>query len=416
MAILGMSGTGDYSANVHERPKNYREAILYLQRNGTAPLTAILTKLKREMVDDPEFNWFEKDLPTVKTTITAPATAQAAFSTTPVAFTVASTDGFRVNDVCRIPATGETILITVVTDATHFSALRSLGDSGQDAITASDEVIVAGSAQAEGADVRLAKYFDPTRRYNLTEIFRNPISVTGTQDMTYFRTGNAYKNRKRESFLQHTTEMERAFLFGNAEIVSSTVSGLSSTSGRPLRTTGGIFGSDYAGSWFVPAANRWTGETGAGAAPAGGNITEDLFDQYLETVMKSGSRERIAFCGPTAMRAMSKLAKSSGVINLTPVKNGAYGFHLKEWISPFGSVYLKLHPLLGETTEDSQTILLVEPRNLKYRFLKGRGTKLLKDRQSPGVDGRTDEYLTECGIEIHHGETHGIIKGVQDAA
>ena len=52
MAFLGMRGSGDWVTD--QRPKNWREGILHLYPNGMAPLTAILSKMKEEKVDDPE--------------------------------------------------------------------------------------------------------------------------------------------------------------------------------------------------------------------------------------------------------------------------------------------------------------------------------------------------------------------------
>ena len=68
MAFLGMRGTGDWVTS--QRPKGWREAILYEYPNGMAPLTAILAKLKSERVDDPEFYWWTKTLPTQRATVT----------------------------------------------------------------------------------------------------------------------------------------------------------------------------------------------------------------------------------------------------------------------------------------------------------------------------------------------------------
>lgn len=51
MAVLGMRGTGSWAAD--ERPKNYREAILYLYPNDKAPLMSFLSKLGSESTDDP---------------------------------------------------------------------------------------------------------------------------------------------------------------------------------------------------------------------------------------------------------------------------------------------------------------------------------------------------------------------------
>ena len=52
MPFLGMRGTGDWATD--QRPKSWREGILYLYPNGQAPLTAIMSKLRSERCDDPE--------------------------------------------------------------------------------------------------------------------------------------------------------------------------------------------------------------------------------------------------------------------------------------------------------------------------------------------------------------------------
>lgn len=54
-AILGLRGSGDFTAD--ERPKNWREMILHLFPNGSAPLTAVMSMAKSEGTDDPEYNW-----------------------------------------------------------------------------------------------------------------------------------------------------------------------------------------------------------------------------------------------------------------------------------------------------------------------------------------------------------------------
>ena len=67
-AFLGMRGTGSWATD--QRPKSYRESILFLHPNGTAPLTAIMSKLKSETVDDPDFSWWTKGLATQRAAIT----------------------------------------------------------------------------------------------------------------------------------------------------------------------------------------------------------------------------------------------------------------------------------------------------------------------------------------------------------
>ena len=52
-AFLGMRGTGDWVAD--QRPKDFRELILYLYPNGKMPLTGIMSKQRSEATTDPEF-------------------------------------------------------------------------------------------------------------------------------------------------------------------------------------------------------------------------------------------------------------------------------------------------------------------------------------------------------------------------
>jgi len=57
--FLGMRGTGDWVAN--QRPLNWRQQILKLYPNGMAPLTAILSMMGGNSVDDPQFNWWTQE-------------------------------------------------------------------------------------------------------------------------------------------------------------------------------------------------------------------------------------------------------------------------------------------------------------------------------------------------------------------
>ena len=56
--FAGLRGTGSFGTD--ERPKNFREMILWLNPNGSAPLYALTSKAKTETVDDPEFAWWRK--------------------------------------------------------------------------------------------------------------------------------------------------------------------------------------------------------------------------------------------------------------------------------------------------------------------------------------------------------------------
>src|SRR5215831_2718650 len=76
--ILGLLQT---EAAGLDRLKNFRRTVFYNYPNGTAPLIALLSMLKEESTNDPEFSIYEKRL-VEQRTITAQANAAGPFTTT----------------------------------------------------------------------------------------------------------------------------------------------------------------------------------------------------------------------------------------------------------------------------------------------------------------------------------------------
>jgi hypothetical protein len=62
-----MRGNGDWVDD--QRPKNWREKVLFLYPNGDAPLTAIMSKMKEESTTDPEYSWWTKSLASQAATV-----------------------------------------------------------------------------------------------------------------------------------------------------------------------------------------------------------------------------------------------------------------------------------------------------------------------------------------------------------
>ena len=54
--IAGLRGTGDWGTD--ERPKNFRESILFYSPNGNAPIFALSSKAGKKTVNDPEYAWW----------------------------------------------------------------------------------------------------------------------------------------------------------------------------------------------------------------------------------------------------------------------------------------------------------------------------------------------------------------------
>jgi hypothetical protein len=270
---------------------------------------------------------------------------------------------------------------------------RSWGATAAQAITDNDVLVVVGTAIAEGATSRSSKYTDPTRVYNLTQIFRHPWKLTGTAQATVLRTGAPYKDMKREAMDDHTVDMERAFLFGEMRE--------DLTGDEPRRTTGGI-------ESFL-TTNVTT--------VSGGNLTFSALMAYYEELFKYGTSDKLCFCGSSYLRVISEMAEARGQVNLEP-GGKVYGVAVQKLVTPFGNVSLHNHPLFNENAVHQTWGMHIEPKDIAYRYLNGNGknrdTDLLKNRQANDEDAIKDEFLTEAGLEVNHERHHGILKNVQN--
>ena len=80
----------------------------------------------------------------------------------------------------------------------------------------------------------------------------------------------------------------------------------------------------------------------------------------------------------------------------------------------WGELKLVNHPLLSEHAEWTKMMFIVDTRNIKYRYAKGRDTKFLRNRQNPGQDRVIHEFMTKCSLELQHERTHGIATGISE--
>jgi hypothetical protein len=147
------------------------------------------------------------------------------------------------------------------------------------------------------------------------------------------------------------------------------------------------------------------------------------------TAFRFGSNEKVCFCGNRAMLAFQRMARLNTAVNLeiTPAQK-EFGMDVRRFFTPFGTLVLKTHPLFNQVQSDVSTgggqtyaamdtwALILDMANISYRPLRNSDTQYLPDRQDNGVDGLTSEYLTECGLEVNHGKTHYLIKGLRSGA
>src|SRR5262245_20644447 len=372
VAVLGLRGSGSFAANV-ERPKNWRQEILLQFPNGDAPLTAILSKLKEQPTDDPEYSWFEKGLPVQRgnllgasttvsaapangTTIAAASTANMALTIVPDGGTANTSDVsiFKPGHLLYNQTGDEVYLILKVDRVNNFIVVqRQIGGtpSSTAAVTGGtsgtgDNVVIVGSGFPEGAALGSAIAYAPAKYRNFTQIFRTPLYLTRTARKTRLRwdqTGPYYEAR-REALQIHGVEMERAFFFGERSeqtALSNPDAPLDVTAtGTPLRTTRGIL------RWLPPASiASVTIHTDLTTFNAG-TLTENIFDNFCEEAFRFGAKEKAGFAGSTALNVLTQMAKNKSTIELVPTDQ-TYGLHMIRYLTPFGTLFLINHPLLS---------------------------------------------------------------------
>ena len=399
--------------------------------NGTAPLTAILSKMGEEKVTDPKFHWWTKLLPAQGGAVVAGevytdaamATAlvlnsdSAAGTTLFVKVAAAVAAHFRAGHQVMMRDTDQYVAdITARVDAVDVAGADSRitiklleADTSSDTydLTTCDRIVVMGNINPEGGSRPSSIAYDPTEWWNYTQIFRTPLEITRTARETKLRTADAYKEAKRECLELHSIEMEKAFLWGYR-------SRNTGDNGKFERTTMGLvpamlYGSDGTNNVGV-SSDYTTDETYDGLTWLQGG--EDWLDEKLEEIFRYGRREKLAFCGSGAVLGINRLVKSAGMYTLEKAEIG-YGIKVMNWITPFGTISMVIHPLFSYEVTNRNSMVIFEPESLKFKYITDTMFRKAPpaNESQVSIDGTTEEYLTEAGLEYHHPNGWGYLNG-----
>lgn len=427
MPFLGMRGSGDWATG--QRPESYRQSLLYLYPNGRAPLTAMMSMMKELGISDPTRNWFTKTLNEQASTVTAATVYSDASLSTTVAsgsandivyqkMAAADVVNYRVGHQVRLARTSNNtecvaeVLDRVVNGSSSYLQLRLINAATSPLLSNVNRVWVVGNINAEKGLTPDSWKTDPTPYSNYTQIFRTSVSMSETARATDLRTGDPWKEDRREALEYHGIEMEKAFFWGAKSLTTASNGQIKRTLDGIIpfvrtNASGNIFDyvndSSYSGQSWLQGGSKWLNEK-------------------LEQIYRFNDGEVMAFCGSGAVLGINRLAEDSGFIQLTP-ESKSYGIQVVNWSVPFGNgkLALKTHPLFSFESSTRNMMVVFNPRNLVYCYLNGNGvnrdTHLVKDVQIPGTDGKTDEWVTECTLEIHHPTSFGVFYGLnQDNA
>lgn len=397
-AIAGLRGTGDWASE--ERPKSYREQILFRNPNGSAPILALTSRARKEQVADPEFKWWDEAMDIVRLTTdgttTTAATTIYVDSSDPSVSTPGSVYGTALNlkpgDQLMVEPTAdaasfapEFMEVVSVTDATTIVVTRGVGGSTAAQYADARALLLMSNAYAEGTGAPTAATRNPILFNNYCQIFKDVYDITGTAAaVTNLRTGDPIANDKKRKMFDHSRAIELSIMFGKKNETTG-------SNGKPKRRMGGL-------REFIPASNV----TAFSTTP-----TVDTFFDAVRPVFDfdtGAGDERIAFCGNGALNFLNKMVRdnSSTTMELgNTIK--MFGMNLRTLTLPQGTLYLRSHPLLNRHALYTYSMFVIDFSALRWRFTKGRDTKFKDNIQNNDEDRRKGQWMTEGGLEVNYG-------------
>lgn len=416
-----------------QRPKDWLTVINQLDFAGEVPFLAMLGKLAKRTVTDPEFNWFDETITTqsytgatgmvyVDSTLT---TAYAGSDDVAVGTTVyVSVSASFIEEV----VVGHVVLLQDADDHTNdiqayvvsrntannsFACKTLIADgTGAGDMSNTDTVIIIGFANPELGQLPSGVSYDPTKLYNFTQIFTDALAMSGTELATILRTEEEYRRQKTLLFQRHMRGIERAIMFGERGLVTE--------NGKPKRFTRGYITAirthtpGNVDNYRLSDTN-YNGKTWI--ASDGGN---EWLQEMLEKAALKGLSEKFCFMGVGAARGLTRLAENfpSVAINLNQgERNVVLGIKVRTVLTEMMTLHCVIHPMFNAVTSWRNSMLIFEPRQVRYCALRTRDTVYLPDpnRGKGGlanIDGLIEGFRTEAGLEYHHTDTAMYLEGV----
>ena len=292
--FAGLRGTGSFGAD--ERPKNFREMILWMNPNGSAPLFALTSKAKTEKVDDPEFAWWEEVNSICRLTLNGAIANNGVtnFVVVAGALQLIPGDVLQVEAATEVAAySNEIIRVVSVQSDTAFTVLRQQAGTSGGAINDGISLTRIGNAQSEGNRSIASSSTNPEKFRNYCQIWKTPYQISKTALGTKFRTGDPKKNEQRRKSFQHSEKIEQALLWG---VPHETVD--AANNNMPIRFTGGLR------NFITSHRTVFTADP-----------TEDTFldavYQLFDYDAGGAGDERIVFAGNRALNTLNKIAKNA---------------------------------------------------------------------------------------------------------
>lgn len=378
-----MSGMVSTSSELSARKVVDMAPEIAMLHPETTQFTTMLMKLGSRPATRERIDWLEDQLFPRLVTLSASATSAA----TTIAVATGDSAVLKVNDLLRVQTSGECLQVTAVGADSSITVTRSIGSVAAATAASGDQVLIIGNTFDQGADVPSAKVTQVSNQYNYTQIFRHSWNFSNTQaEIELYGEGEPNRERAKK-LVEHKRALEYSVFWGARDQTGS---------------------QGQMGGAFEYISTNVHSESGSTLTAA--ELDQTLID-HLQYCVKP-----VLFVSPIVAYNFSQMAASDYRTNTVGDQrfgfvvdafiSGAYGFEIPIVVKRDWNEFASASGQFGGWA------FLIDMSQVSLRPLRNRSTKLLTNRQGNGIDGVTEEYLTEVSLQFELEKHHGIIKGV----
>ena len=337
--------------------------------------------------------WEEDDV--IKYDTTANGGTSSGTSGNSVDITVNDDNVVFENDLLYLPenssAPGAVLYVSTVsgTTATVYRANMDNSESSFGTVPAIDdgeEIRVLTRGKAEQDTASEAQGTMPAQKYNHTQILDQVVAASETRLATDNYTEEDWTRNRDNNLYEFRRKLENAQVFGERMKLTDP------ESGNQITFMGGI-------TSFLDSNDL---------TYTAGNLSESTLIDFARQIFSgnNGSRLRWLFSTPKQTAEIDKILIASGTLQSTRDEN-VLGVEATRLHTSFGDLMLINNQAFAEIGKDNYG-LVVDPMNIRRRTL--RNMKINRNVQANDVDGRADQWIEECTIEVRKESTHAVIR------
>jgi len=254
------------------------------------------------------------------------------------------------------------------------------------ATAADEEVKVLSRGKAENDTASDPQGTMPAQKFNFTQILDQVVSASETRLATKNYTEEDWSRNRDNNLWEFRRKLENAAAFGERLKITDP------ESGEQITFMGGIV--QYLDSNDLTYSS--------------GSLTETNLIDFARQIFSgnNGSRLRWLFSTPKQTAEIDKILLGSGTLQSTRDEN-VLGVEATRLHTSFGDLMLINNQAFAEIGKENYG-LVVDPMNVRRRTL--RDMKINRDVQANDVDGRADQWIEECTVEVRKESTHAVLR------